>query len=165
MEIMRIVTDNNEMNNIECSICNEYLYDGFTTSCCNQFIHKECLDKCRKTTAKNELCCPFCRNVKIIEVITVLEDDNNNNNNNNNNINNNNNVNYESNNNEIRFIMGCRCTICKVFIVNVIFILAVVSWLLTYQILANKRLLRGYRCNKYPYTCNLNITNITNITI
>ena len=142
MEIIRVMTD----TNMECPICNENIHDIYTTSCCNQIIHKECLDKCLKTTKG---CCPYCRNVEI-QFITEIPEVNN--------IENNNNTNLE-----IRLIM-CKCTICKVFIVNVIFILAVVSWLLSYQILANKRLLREYRCNKYPY-CNVtNITNITNIT-
>jgi len=155
MEIMRTINDNSEMNNTECPICNEYMYDSFTTSCCNQFIHKECLDKCYKTTTQNELCCPFCRNVQIIEVITEIPEHYNDNNNDNNY-----DLNHESNNNEIRFIMRCRCTICKVIIVNVIFIIAIVSWLLTYQILANKRLVRKYyNCKKYPYCNNTNVVD------
>ena len=133
-------------NNMECPICNEEIHDIFTTSCCNQIIHKECLDKCLKTTKG---CCPYCRNIQnITHVITEIPPLNNIQN---------------SNNHEIRFIM-CRCTLCKVLIVNVIFIISIVSWLLSYQISANKRLLREYnRCTKYPF-CNVNITNITNIT-
>jgi hypothetical protein len=163
MEIMRTITDT------DCPICNEVIHDIFTTSCCNQLIHKQCLDKCRKTTSIKEVCCPYCRTIQnvqniqnVIEVITEIqipEIENY--------------VDYESyesyesyenhnNNNEIRFIMWCKCTICKVVIVNVFFIIVIVSWLLTYQILANKRLLKEYRCSKYPYC---NITNINNITI
>jgi hypothetical protein len=46
--------DNNNNQLVECPICFEIIDNNYTTNCCKQLIHKECLDKCNYT-------CPFCR--------------------------------------------------------------------------------------------------------
>jgi hypothetical protein len=58
--------NNNNQNNqvVECPICFEIIDNNYTTNCCKQLIHKECLDKCNYT-------CPFCR--QKVNGITIID--------------------------------------------------------------------------------------------
>ena len=134
MEIMRTFT-NNEYDNSECPICNENINESFTTSCCKQIIHKECMDKCLQSTKG---ACPYCRKLQnVMEIITETPE-----------------LDNDNNINQVRFITF-QCTPCKIFLCNILILIGFIAWSLTYQITANKKLLRGYQ-NCYNYSrCNV----------
>jgi hypothetical protein len=64
--------NNNNNQLVECPICFEIIDNNYTTNCCKQLIHKECLDKCNYT-------CPFCRqkvNGSIIDIPEYYQNNN-----------------------------------------------------------------------------------------
>ena len=93
---------------LECAICSYYLTSEYKTECCNQHIHRECLNKCLNMNNK----CPFCRKVIInIQNIPELQ-----------------NIPENQNIPEIQNIRVpvFKCTCCKVIICNVIFIILLI---------------------------------------
>ena len=133
------------LNVDDCAICAHYLTSEYKTECCNQHIHRECLNKCLNMNNK----CPFCRKV-IINIQNIPE--------NTNNIPELQNIqNIPENTQNIR-VPVFKCTCCKAVICNVIFILLIVSWLLFYQIKANEILLRRISISTNNNTNNTNNT-------
>ena len=121
---------------LECAICAHYLTSEYKTECCNQLIHRECLNKCLNMNNK----CPFCRKVINLNIPENTQ-----------------NIPELQNIQNIR-VPVFKCTCCKVIICNVIFIILIVSWLLFYQIKANEILLRRISISTNNNTNNTNNT-------